>query len=101
MLLPLALLASLAMAQQDAPTPPVLADTVPAAPAAPTASPEDQPSAAESSEQAEPEQVCRIEPVTGSRFGQRVCRGGAQVQEDRAHARQMLLRLQRVRTPDG
>ena len=88
MLLPLALLASLAMAQQDAPTPP-------------TASPEDQPSAAESSEQAEPEQVCRIEPVTGSRFGQRVCRGGAQVQEDRAHARQMLLRLQRVRTPDG
>lgn len=46
-----------------------------------------------------PRQVCRMEPVTGSRFGRRVCRGAAQTDEDRSDSREMLRRMQGARTP--
>ncbi|KQY89757.1 hypothetical protein ASD25_04265 [Brevundimonas sp. Root1423] len=48
---------------------------------------------------AEPAQTCRIEPVTGSRFGRRVCRNTAQTEEDRANSREMLRQMQGARTP--
>ena len=50
---------------------------------------------------APPRQICRSIPVTGSRFGRRVCRSAVQTQEDRAASREMLRRLQGARMPDG
>lgn len=49
--------------------------------------------------QRETEQVCRIEPVTGSRFGRRVCRIVVQNDADRAASREMLRQMQGARTP--
>ena len=48
---------------------------------------------------AAPIQVCRMEPVTGSRFGRRVCRSATQTDEDRSNSREMLRRMQGARTP--
>jgi hypothetical protein len=50
---------------------------------------------------AETTQICRTEPVTGSRFGRRVCRSSVQTQEDRAASQEMLRRMQGARMPDG
>lgn len=46
-----------------------------------------------------PTQVCRMEPVTGSRFGRRVCRSTVQTDEERAESREMLRRMQGSRVP--
>jgi hypothetical protein len=49
----------------------------------------------------QPTVTCRMEPVTGSRFGRRVCRNSVQTAEDAAASREMLRRIQGARTPDG
>lgn len=99
MLLPV-LFASLALVQQ---TPPPAAQPAPAAPvetpaptrtaAAPTAPATQPPS--------EIAQVCRTEPVTGSRFGRRVCRSAIETADDRRDSQEMLRRMQGSRMPDG
>jgi len=81
---PVFLFASLALIQQTPATAPP-AEAVPATSAT-------RPAAA---------QVCRTEPVTGSRFGRRVCRNAAQTAEERAASREMLRRLQGARVPDS
>ena len=88
MLFPVVLIASVALLQQapaTAPTQPTAETTVAAAGAARPA--------------AETAQVCRTEPVTGSRFGRRVCRSAVQTEEDRAASREMLRQMQGARTP--
>lgn len=49
----------------------------------------------------EPTLVCRMEPVTGSRFGRRVCRSSVQTAEEAAESREMLRRMQGTRMPDS
>lgn len=56
--------------------------------------------------QAQPErspitQVCRTEPVTGSRFGRRVCRSSIETADERRDSQEMLRRMQGSRMPDG
>jgi hypothetical protein len=46
-------------------------------------------------------QVCRTEPVTGSRFGRRVCRSSAETADDRRDSQEMLRRMQGARMPDS
>ncbi len=94
---PILLLASLALAQQT-----------PAPAQAPTTV---QPAAAVTSldtveVQAQPArspitQVCRTEPVTGSRFGRRVCRSNIETSDERRDSQEMLRRMQGSRMPDG
>ena len=93
MLLPVVLFASLALIQQTpaaAPTQPPAETGVAAVPATSATRPA-----------ADTAQVCRTEPVTGSRFGRRVCRNAAQTAEERAASREMLRRLQGARVPDS
>ena len=90
---PVVLLASLALAQQapapaSEPTQPPAGNGVTAVPASSATRPA-----------AETAQVCRTEPVTGSRFGRRVCRSAVQTEEDRAASREMLRQMQGARTP--
>lgn len=47
------------------------------------------------------EQVCRTEPVTGSRFGRRVCRNNVETADERRDSQEMLRRMQGARFPDG
>jgi hypothetical protein len=47
------------------------------------------------------EQVCRTEPVTGSRFGRRVCRNNVETADERRDSQEMLRRMQGSRMPDG
>ena len=99
MLFPVALLASLISLQQT-----------PAAPSASVA-PASAPSTAQApapadgrtvvARQAEPAQVCRTEPVTGSRFGRRVCRNSVETADERRDSQEMLRRMQGSRMPDG
>lgn len=93
----LALVASLALQQ----TPPTA--TAPATPPSQVHAPASAPAAADvrvaSTNEAASEQVCRTEPVTGSRFGRRVCRNTVQTDEDRANSREMLRQMQGARTP--
>ncbi len=94
---PVLLFASLALVQQT-----------PAPAQAPTTV---QPAAAVASletveVQAQPErspitQVCRTEPVTGSRFGRRVCRSSVETADERRDSQEMLRRMQGSRMPDG
>lgn len=56
---------------------------------------------AETVETAQTRRVCRIETVTGSRFGRTVCREVRQNQDAQAESREMLRRLQGARFPDG
>lgn len=92
-----ALFASLAVLQQTplpAPQPTALVEArgqieAPPAPAPATPPP------------SEPAQVCRTEPITGSRFGRRVCRGAVQTAADRRESQEMLRRMQGSRMPDG
>lgn len=93
MLFPVVLFASIALAQQ---TPPV--------PSAPPASQVEVevatlPDASVREPVADTTQVCRTQPVTGSRFGRRVCRSAAQAEEDRANSREMLRQMQGARLP--
>jgi len=46
-------------------------------------------------------QVCRTEPVTGSRFGRRVCRSSIETSDERRDSQEMLRRMQGSRLPDG
>ena len=90
-LLPVVLFASVALIQQapaTAPTQPAAGSTVAAAPDSSAARPA-----------VETAQVCRTEPVTGSRFGRRVCRSAVQSEEDRAASREMLRQMQGARVP--
>lgn len=93
----LALAASLVLQQ----TPPMA--PAPVTPPPQTDAPTTAPVAAEarvaSANQAAPAQVCRMEAVTGSRFGRRVCRSAVQTDEDRANSREMLRQMQGARTP--
>jgi hypothetical protein len=93
---PILLLVSLALVQQ--------------APASAQAPATVQPATAASLEtvevQAPPErspitQVCRTEPVTGSRFGRRVCRSSIETGDERRDSQEMLRRMQGSRMPDG
>ena len=93
MLLPVVLFASLALIQQapaTAPSQPPAENTVAAVPASSAT----RPAAATA-------QVCRTEPVTGSRFGRRVCRSAVQTEEERAASREMLRQMQGARMPDS
>lgn len=95
MLLPVVVFASLALAQQA----PASSQTPsPAAPETPqrTAT---LPTVNASAPVADTTQICRTEPVTGSRFGRRVCRSAVQTEEDRAASREMLRQMQGARTP--
>jgi len=88
---PAVLIASVALIQQapaPAPTQASTEPTVVAAPASGAARPA-----------ADTAQVCRTEPVTGSRFGRRVCRSAVQTEEDRAASREMLRQMQGARVP--
>ena len=98
MLIPAALLATLVLSQQTAPAPTPAA----APPPAPAPVSEATPTPAGGTvvaQQTEPTEVCRTEPVTGSRFGRRVCRSAFQTDEDRANSREMLRQMQGARTP--
>ncbi len=91
MLFPVVLFASIALIQQapaTAPAPAQSETSVAAAPASGAARPT-----------AETAQVCRTEPVTGSRFGRRVCRSAVQSEEDRAASREMLRQMHGARVP--
>ena len=94
MLSPVVLFASLALVQQ-----------VPAAPATAQPAPGAQtevstpPPTVVARPTGDTAQVCRTEPVTGSRFGRRVCRSAVQTDEDRAASREMLRQMQGARVP--
>lgn len=94
MLFPIVMFASLALLQQ-APPSAAPAQAQPAAPAEAAA----PPAASAAQPTADTAQVCRTEPVTGSRFGRRVCRSAVQTEEDRAASREMLRQMQGARTP--
>ncbi len=97
MLFPVVLFASLALIQQT----PGSAQTAPAAPAEAEAAATLAPVTVDREPVSDTTQVCRTEPVTGSRFGRRVCRSAVQTDEDRAESREMLRQLQGARMPDG
>lgn len=93
MLLPVVLFASFALVQQQAPAQAEAATPQPRTQAAQLAPVTvDRP-------ESEVAQVCRNEPVTGSRFGRRVCRSAVQTDEDRAASREMLRQMQGARVP--
>ena len=99
MLFPVAVFASLVLLQQ---TPP--AQQAPAAPS-PAAAPQSETAPRMNvnvaAAPAEPAQTCRMEAVTGSRFGRRVCRNSVQTAEEAAASREMLRRMQGARMPDS
>ncbi len=94
MLSPVVLFASLALVQQ-VPAAPASVQTATVAQAEASAPPATS-AARPASDTA---QVCRTEPVTGSRFGRRVCRSAVQTDEERAASREMLRQMQGARVP--
>lgn len=99
MLFPVVLFASLSLMQQ-APAP---SQTPPPAPAeAQQAGSAALPTVEVTGENRSPiTQVCRTEPVTGSRFGRRVCRSSVETTDERRDSQEMLRRMQGSRMPDG
>jgi hypothetical protein len=93
-LFPVVLIASFALVQQ-VPTAPASPEPTPIVRAESTA----VPPAEVSRPVAATTQVCTTEPVTGSRFGRRVCRSPLQTEEDRAASREMLRQMQGARLP--
>lgn len=94
----LALVASVALQQTPSPAPtPVTPPSQITTPATSTAT--ETRIASTNAAEGAPEQVCRMEAVTGSRFGRRVCRSAVQTDEDRANSREMLRQMQGARTP--
>ena len=95
-LFPAVILTALALTQQvpqsatttPAPSAPVTTQTATLAPVTVT-----------NSQVSDTTQVCRTEPVTGSRFGRRVCRSAIQTDEERAASREMLRQMQGARVP--
>ena len=99
MLFPVAAFASLVLLQQ---TPPAQqAPAAPASAAAPQAETTPRTNVNVAAAPAEPAQTCRMEAVTGSRFGRRVCRNSIQTAEEAAASREMLRRMQGARMPDS
>ena len=98
MLFPVALFAALFVMQQSpaAPQAPAPAEATP--PASETTR---LPTVKVAGTAPEPAQICRMEPVLGSRFGRRVCRNRVQSAEEAAESREMLRRLQGARMPDN
>lgn len=95
MLFPVALFASALFLQQ---TPPAAPASAPSPAQTPGTTPQSAAAVTVAATPAEPAQTCRMEAVTGSRFGRRVCRNTLQTGEDRANSREMLRQLQGVRT---
>jgi len=96
-LFPAVLFVSIALVQQITPAqptrppaPPAVAETT----VAPTVE-------VETADRSPTTQVCRTEPVTGSRFGRRVCRSSSETSDDRRDSQEMLRRMQGARMPDG
>ncbi|MDI1327858.1 MAG: hypothetical protein PSV23_13795 [Brevundimonas sp.] len=102
MFFPVALFASLVLQQQ---TPPAAQIPAPAPAQASAAAPQTEPATLPTvnvaATPAEAAQTCRMEAVTGSRFGRRVCRNNVQTAEEAAQSREMLRRMQGSRMPDG
>ncbi len=94
---PVLLFASLAIFQQ---TPAPAQAPVAVQPAAPATSLETVDVHA-SAQRSPITQVCRTEPVTGSRFGRRVCRSSVETTDERRDSQEMLRRMQGSRLPDG
>ena len=98
MLFPVVLFASLALVQQTPPPAP----TPPPAKVAQEAAAQSLPTVVvEGMERTRVTQVCRTEPVTGSRFGRRVCRNSVETADERRDSQEMLRRMQGSRMPDG
>jgi len=96
------LFASLALVQQTPPqTPPVTPQPVAVQTPAPTQTAAVPAADAAASPPSEMAQVCRMEPVTGSRFGRRVCRSAIETADERREGQEMLRRMQGSRMPDG
>lgn len=98
MLFPIALFASLVLQQQ---APSAAQTPAPAQAVAPQTEPTTLPTVNVAATPVEPTQICRMETVTGSRFGRRVCRNSVQTAEEAAQSREMLRRMQGSRMPDG
>ncbi len=98
MLFPVALFAALVLMQQ---TPAVSQAPAPVEATTPAPETTTLPTVKVAGTAPEPTQVCRMEPVTGSRFGRRVCRSSVQTAEEAAESRAMLRRMQGARMPDG
>ena len=99
MLFPVAAFASLLLLQQAPPA--QQAPAAPAPPVAPQAETTNRTNVNVAAAPAEPAQTCRMEAVTGSRFGRRVCRNSVQTAEEAAASREMLRRMQGARMPDS
>ena len=93
---PVLFFASLALIQQ-APAPAQAPATVQPVPTVSVETGEAQAPAAH----APATQICRTEPVTGSRFGRRVCRSSGETASARRDSQEMLRRMQGSRMPDG
>ena len=102
MFFPIVLFASLILQQQ---TPPAAQTPAPVSAQASAGAPESEPATLPTVNVAatpvQPTQTCRMEAVTGSRFGRRVCRNTVQTAEEAAESREMLRRLQGARMPDS
>lgn len=98
MLFPVALFAALMVMQQS----PAVPQAIPPVEAtAPTPQATTLPPVKVAGAASEPTRVCRMEPVTGSRFGRRVCRSSVQTAEEAAESREMLRRMQGARMPEN
>ena len=98
MLLPVVLFASLSLVQQA----PASGQTPPPAQAeAPAPAQSLQTVEVAAPDRSPITQVCRTEPVTGSRFGRRVCRSSIETTDERRDSQEMLRRMQGSRMPDG
>lgn len=98
MLFPVTLFAALIALQQTPAVPQAAAPVEATAPAPETTT---LPTVRVAGTAAEPTRVCRMEPVTGTRFSRRVCRNSVQTAEEAAESREMLRRMQGSRMPDG
>ena len=98
MLFPVALFAALIALQQTPAAPQATAAAEATTPAPETTT---LPTVKVAGTAPEPTRVCRMEPVTGSRFGRRVCRNSVQTAEEAAESREMLRRMQGARMPDN
>ena len=101
MFLSAAVFASALLLQQAAPAAPTPARAPSAEPAAAAPATATLPNVSVDASPAQPAQTCRMEAVTGSRFGRRVCRSAVQTAEEAAQSREMLRRMQGARMPDG
>jgi hypothetical protein len=83
------------LADPTAPAAPSTGDTPAAAPTATAAAPASTPA------KAEPDVVCKMKQVTGSRFGVKVCTTKAQRDDQAAQARDLLAQRPDANRPPG